>query len=179
MVSFKHFFNPYIKVKSSKVHGKGVYAKKDIEKGTRIIEYVGRKITKEESDRIYNKQLELHKKNPTKTGSVYIFNASETHDLDGDVWWNLAKLVNHSCSPNCEALTEDDGTIALYAKKKIEKGTELNFNYGYDAECYEDHPCRCGSKNCVGHIVAKDQWTKLKTLLKDNQKNKEEFKHNH
>lgn len=179
MVSFKHFFNPHIKVKNSQVHGRGVYAKKDISKGTRIIEYLGKKITKEESQRIYDRQLELHKKNPSKTGSVYIFDADEHHDLDGDVWWNLAKLVNHSCSPNCEALTEDDGTIALYATKNIKKGTELNFNYGYDVECYEDHICRCGSKNCVGHIVVKSQWSELKKRLKDKQNMQEEFKHNH
>ena len=179
MVSFKHFFNPYIKVKNSQIHGRGVYAKKDIPKGTRIIEYIGRVITKEESQKIYDRKIEIYKKDKSKSSAVFIFNANETHDLDGDVWWNLAKLVNHSCSPNCEALSEDDGTIALYSMKNIKKGEELNFNYGYDAECYEDHPCWCGSKNCVGHIVAKDQWSELKKLLKNKQNNQEEFKHNH
>ena len=179
MVSFKHFFNPYIKVKNSKIHGKGVYARKDITKGTRIIEYLGIKISKEDSEKIYEKQLELHKKNPSKTGSVYIFDVDEHHDLDGDVWWNRAKLVNHSCSPNCEALTEDDGTIALYSMKNIKKGDELFFNYGYTVDTYEDHPCRCGSKNCVGHIVAKDQWSKLKKLLKEKQEKQHEFEKKH
>ena len=179
MISLKHFFNKYIKVKNSKIHGKGVYAKIDIAKGTKIIEYLGKKITKEKSQQIYDKQLELHKKNPQKTGSVYIFDVCETHDLDGDVWWNRAKLVNHSCSPNCEALTEDDGMIALYALKYIKKGEELSFNYGYNVECYLDHVCKCGSKNCVGHIVAKDQWGELKKKLKENQNAQKDFKKNH
>lgn len=179
MVSFKHFFNSNIKVKNSSIHGRGVYARKDLVKGTRIIEYLGRKITKDESQKIYDKQLELHKKNPTKTGSVYIFDVDENHDLDGDVWWNRAKLVNHSCAPNCESLTEDNGTIALYAVKNIKKGEELSFNYGYTVDTYEDHTCRCGSKNCVGHIVVKSQWGKLKKLLKEKQNNQEEFKEHH
>ena len=178
MVTLKHFFNPYVRVRNSKIHGRGVYAKKNIHKGTRIIEYVGKKISKEKSNQIYEKQLELHKKNPNNTGSVYIFDVDENHDLDGDVWYNRAKLVNHSCSPNCEALTEDNGIIALYAKKNIRKGDELSFNYGYHVDCHEDHPCRCGSKNCVGHIVAKDQWSELKKRLKDKQKEQAKFKMN-
>lgn len=179
MVSFKHFFNPHIKVRNSKIHGKGVYARKDIAKETRIIEYLGKKITKDESEKIYEKQLELHKKNPHNTGSVYIFDVDENHDLDGDVWWNLAKLINHSCSPNCESLTEEDGIIALYALRNIKKGEELSFNYGYDVEHYEDHLCKCGSKNCVGHIVVESQWGDLKNKLKDKQKEQLNFKKSH
>ncbi|MFW5704611.1 MAG: SET domain-containing protein [Nanoarchaeota archaeon] len=158
-----HFVNPYIKLKNSKIHGKGIYAKKDIKKGTEIIEYLGKKISKEKSDEIYEEQFERHKNNPEKDGSVYTFTLDDKHDLDGNVWWNLAKYINHSCNPNCES-EDGDGKIIIRAIKNIKKGEELSFNYGYDVENYKDHPCLCGSKNCVGHIVAQDQWKKLEIL---------------
>ena len=161
----KHFINPYIRVKKSGIHSKGVFAKKNIKKDTRIIEYLGREITHQESELLYDKMLEQHKKDPKKP-SVYTFSIDDEKDLDGDVWWNLAKYVNHSCSPNCESMMEEDNTIALYALRDIKKGEELSFNYGYDVDSWEEHPCYCGFKNCVGHIVSEDQWDKLEKLKK-------------
>ncbi|MDC0292219.1 SET domain-containing protein-lysine N-methyltransferase, partial [Verrucomicrobiales bacterium] len=42
---------------------------------------------------------------------------------------------------------------------------ELFFNYGFDLECYEEHPCRCGAKKCVGYIAGEDFWDDLKKKL--------------
>ena len=170
--NLKHFFNPYIRVRNSKIHGKGVYARCDIKKGTKIIEYLGKKITHAESEKLYEKMFERHKKNPKKYASVYTFTLDENYDLNGGVWWNLAKFMNHSCSGNCESVMEEDGTIVVYALKKIKKGDELVYNYGYEVENWEDHPCRCGSKRCVGHIVNEIQWDKLKTLKSKSKKKK-------
>ena len=61
-------------------------------------------------------------------------------DLDGNLPWNNARLINHSCEPNCEAITEDH-QIFIYALRDIKAGEELFFNYGFDLESYEDHPC--------------------------------------
>ena len=160
---FKHFINPYIKVGKSFIHSKGVFARKNIKKGTRIVEYLGREITHQESELLYDKMLENHKQNP-KYASVYTFSIDDEKDLDGDVWWNLAKYINHSCNPNCESMMEEDDTIALYAIRDIKKGEELSFNYGYDVESFKDHPCYCGSKNCVGYIVNEEQWDELEKL---------------
>jgi SET domain-containing protein len=77
--------------KSSPIHGTGGFAHNDVACGTRIIEYVGEKITKQES-------LARCEKN-----NEYIFALSETQDLDGNVDWNPARFLNHSCAPNCEA----------------------------------------------------------------------------
>jgi len=154
----------YIVVKRSKVHGTGVFAKKNIQKDTNIIEYVGRKITKAESDKISNIHMENHKKNSEDNGAVYIFTLNKKYDIDGQVPWNTAKFINHSCDPNCEAYNKK-GHIWISSIKNIKKGEELSYNYGYDLDCYEEHPCRCGSKNCVGYIVAEEDWPKLKKLL--------------
>ena len=52
--------------------------------------------------------------------------------------------------------------------KKIKKGTELNYDYGYpfDKDDFADHNCKCESKNCVGYIISQDDWPKYKNYLK-------------
>ncbi|RMD58040.1 SET domain-containing protein-lysine N-methyltransferase [Candidatus Woesearchaeota archaeon] len=154
--------SPYIKVKRSRIHGTGVFAKKDIPKGTKIIEYVGEKITKAESSRRSDAQIESAKK--TNDGAVYIFELNKRYDIDGNVPWNTAKYINHSCNPNCE-VEIIRGHIWIISTRDIKKGEELSYNYGFDLEDYEDHPCRCGAENCVGYIAAEDQWPKLKRKL--------------
>jgi len=148
-----HFVNPHIVVRKSGVHNKGVFAKTDIKKGEHIIEYLGKRITKAQSEKIADLEFARHKKNQ-KNGAVYIFELNKKHDIDGNVWYNLAKYMNHSCEPNCEPII-GRGTIFIQAKRKITAGEELTYDYGYDLEHYQDHPCRCGSKECVGFIVAK------------------------
>jgi SET domain-containing protein len=50
-------------IKNSKLHGKGLFAKCNIKAGENVIEYVGEKITKAQSDKIAELQL---KKGPKK-----------------------------------------------------------------------------------------------------------------
>jgi uncharacterized protein len=155
----------YIKVKNSGIHNKGVFSKRDIPKGTKIIEYVGEIITKTESDKRAEKQLNLSESH-TKDGGVYIFELNKKYDIDGKVPWNKAKYINHSCNPNAE--TENiKGHIWIIAIKDIKKGKEITYNYGYDLENYQDHPCKCNSKNCMGYITAEEHWPKLKRKLKN------------
>ncbi len=147
----------------SGIHNKGVFAHVDIAKGERILEYRGRVIDKETSERMC---LEWEEKaRQSGDGLVYVFNLNDSHDLDGNVPRNPAKYINHSCDENCEAINEDD-RIFIYAKRNIAAGEELFFDYGYELEHFPDHICRCGSPKCVGYIVAKDERRKLKTLLK-------------
>ena len=77
----------WIVVKKSKIHNKGVFAVKDIPKGTLIIEYRGEKISKAEGGRRFEKSLEEHENN-SNNGSVYIFELNKTWDIDGGVDWN-------------------------------------------------------------------------------------------
>ena len=152
--------SPHIKIKNSRIHSTGIFAKKDIPKKTRIIEYVGEKIGKAESDRRADIPLEKNKNN-SDYGAVYIFNLNKRHDIDGNVPYNTARLINHSCDPNCE--TEIiRGRIWIIALRDIKKGEELAYNYNYDFEDYEDHECRCGSNRCVGYILDEDHWPRLR-----------------
>ena len=121
----------------------GCFATTHISKGTRLIEYVGERITKAEAAK------------RCEADNQYIFAIDDHVDLDGNVGWNPAKFINHSCAPNCEAEL-DNGRIWINAIRDILPGEEITFNYGYDLEGYEDHPCRCGASNCVGYIVAEE-----------------------
>lgn len=157
----------YCEVRQSEIHGTGVYASKAIPSGERIIEYIGEKIDKDESQRRATKQMEHAER--TGDAAVYIFTLSKKWDIDGNVPWNTARLLNHSCDPNCEAWIEGK-RIFLYALRDIEAGEELTFDYGFDLENYEDHPCHCGSAECVGYIVSREQWSELRELLAKKEK---------
>jgi SET domain-containing protein len=159
--------NAFCEVRQSPIHGRGVFASRSIRKGTRIIQYVGEKIDKEESNR---RGLELFEESQ-KTGgaAVYIFDLNEEWDLDGNKDYNDARLINHSCEPNAEMLNEDD-ELWLYALRDIRAGEEISFDYGYDLEHFLDHPCRCGTNSCVGFIVSQSQWKQLKKRLKRHKK---------
>lgn len=155
--------SPYVLTKESVIHGVGIYAKKNIKKGTRIMEYVGEKITKKESDRRADIPLSENKKNP-ELGAVYIFTLNKKYDVDGHVKYNTARYINHSCNPNCESDIIRN-KIWIIAIRDIKKGEELSYNYGYDFDSYEDHPCRCGSYNCVGYILAEEYWPRFRRQL--------------
>jgi uncharacterized protein len=155
------------KVKNSKIHGRGLYATADIEEETQIIQYVGEKITKEESTK---RALEWEEQaRETGEGLVYIFELDDTYDIDGRLGENPARYMNHSCDGNCEAINYD-GEIWIVARKDIKKGEELVYDYGYNMEHFLDHPCLCGADNCIGYIVREDQRKKVKKLLKAKKK---------
>jgi len=155
--------NEFIVVQTSDIHNKGVFAKTFIPKNTKIIEYVGERISSEEGDKRSDKQIELAKSNP-ELGSVYIFELDEDYDLDGNFEYNTARLINHSCSPNCKFEIED-GHIWIVSLKDVKEGEEITYNYGYDFdEDYKDHLCKCMSSNCIGYILAEEHLSKLKEV---------------
>lgn len=141
--------HPLIVFKESGIHGTGGFARIDIRSGKRIIEYVGRKISKAEG------QAELQKQN------VYIFTLDDDYDIDGSVNWNRARFINHSCDPNCEVEIVRS-RIWIYARRPIMAGEELTYNYSYDLDDYKSRPCQCGASNCVGYMVAAEFFATLR-----------------
>jgi SET domain-containing protein len=139
--------------RTSGIHGTGSFATRDLTPGTLIIEYVGERITREESLR----RCELN--NP------FIFRLDEQHDLDGDVEWNPARFINHSCDPNCDAELIE-GKIWIVARRGIAGGEELTFNYGYDLQDYREYPCACGARQCVGFMVAEEFFEHVRAQLR-------------
>ena len=149
-------------VSQSSIHQRGVFAARDIRMGERIIEYIGEKITKAESVRRSNAQMEDAA--VTGDGAVYIFTLNSRYDLDGNAEWNPARLINHSCEPNCEAEVIR-GRIWILALRDIAEGEELSFDYGFELETWQEHPCRCGTEKCAGFIVAREYWSKLRKMI--------------
>lgn len=149
-------------VQGSMIHGRGVYATRDIPAGTKIIEYVGELIDKKESEK--RAWAQHAKAQEHGDAAVYIFTLTDKWDIDGNVPWNTARLINHSCDPNCEAWIEGK-RIFIHSLTDIAAGDELTFDYAFDVECYEDHPCLCGRDGCVGYIVSREQWPQLKAIL--------------
>ena len=144
-------------VRPSTIHGTGVFARVDIAEGTHVIEYVGEKLDKEESLR------------RRQDGNFFVFTVTDDFDIDGAVEWNPARFINHSCAPNCEAQEEDEH-IWIIAVRGIRAGEELSFNYGYDLEDYEEHPCCCGAAGCLGYMVAEEHFDDVKRLEKKRRK---------
>ncbi len=152
-----------IEVKESGIHNRGVFATRNIKKGEFIIEYTGEKISKEEGDRRVDATNKAHRENP-QHAFTYIFELDENWDLDGDTPENTAKYINHSCNPNC-TFSITDARIMISAARDIAAGEELSYNYGFDLdEEYEEYICRCGASNCVGYMIAEEDWPELERL---------------
>ena len=156
--------SPWIRVSNSAIHGRGVYARVAIPDGTRIIEYVGERITKAEALR--REEQRLARLRAGGDGSVYIFILNKRHDLDGRHSNNVTRLINHSCSPNCRAETIR-GHIWIIANRDIAPGEELSFDYGFPFGEWRKHPCRCGAPGCVGYIVNKAQRWRVARILRE------------
>jgi SET domain-containing protein len=145
----------------SAIHGRGVYARCAIPDGTRIVEYTGERITKAEAAR--REEQRLARRQRGQNHSVYIFELNARYDLDGRTRGNVARLINHSCAPNCSVSVER-GRIWIVARRDIASGEEIAFDYGFSFNQWRHHACRCGTARCVGFIIAQDQRWRLRRV---------------
>ena len=152
-----------IYVKTSNIHNKGVFAKKNIPKKTEIIDYTGKKVLIKDSNHLEERD-EIN-------GTVYLFELDNKHYIDGADGGSDSIYIIHSCDPNCEPLNDGE-RIWIQSIKDIKANEELFYDYGFDADIAKDHKCLCGSTNCCGYIVNSDQIKELKILLKKDLKNK-------
>lgn len=140
--------------KDSPVHGKGLFAKKSIPRGTRIIEYAGKRVLKKDLITDLVKGL---------SSLVYIMNINEATVVDAERNGNDARFINHSCSPNCIVYFFDEVPY-IYSLREIKTGEELSFDYhlyieSKDKELTEQQekeffPCYCGAAICRGTLLA-------------------------
>jgi hypothetical protein len=137
-------------VRGSGIHGSGVFAIADIPKGTRLIEYLGERITGEQMDARYAGDTSPH---------TFVFSLADGSFLDATKDGNEARFINHSCKPNCESI-EDEGRIYIDSTRAIRAGQELSFDYGIVLE--ERHTkarkafygCKCAKRGCKGTMLA-------------------------
>lgn len=134
----------------STIQGRGVFAKRRIRPGQRVIEYTGDIIPNDEADARYDEEkMTRH--------HTFLFTLDDERCIDGNVKTNDARLINHSCDPNCEAIIEGEH-IWIYALKNIQPGVELAYDYKYERtggrELEKFYVCHCGSDKCRGSIMA-------------------------
>ena len=141
-----------IQVKKSGVHGKGVFAARDIAKGETLIEYVGEIISAQEAE-------DRHPHDPTDPNHTFYFQVEEDKVIDALHGGNSARWINHCCTPNCKPEVVE-GRVFIKAKKDIPAGTELNYDYGLiidepiTKKLMAQYPCWCGSAKCRGTLLA-------------------------
>jgi uncharacterized protein len=144
-------------VRPSGVHGRGLFAARDIAEGERVLQYMGELVDKAEGTRRTDRQWDR--------GRVYTFELNKTHDIDGSPAWNVARLANHSCDPNCESRNDRGRAIWIVALRDIRKGEEISYDYNFPLT---DPPpiCRCGAANCRGYIVGSEYIRDLNRWLR-------------
>ena len=142
---------PCIEVHESPLHGRGVFALRRIPKGTRIIEYLGERVTHAEADRRYADK-------EWQDNHTFLFIVDGRTVIDAGVDGNEARFVNHACEPNCESVIEER-RVFIDAISNIEPGEELTYDYQIQREP-DDPPdidavfaCRCGFKSCRGTMM--------------------------
>jgi SET domain-containing protein len=147
-------------VRNSDVHGNGVFARRKIPAGSRIIEYRGERIAWDEAQR-------RSEAKGAPANHTFFFSLADGKVIDGGSRGNDARWINHACEPNCEAY-EDKGRIFIYALQDITRGEELNYDY---ALVYEERHtpavkrafgCRCGAASCSGSMLAPKRRVKSK-----------------
>jgi uncharacterized protein len=140
-----------IRVRRSRLHGRGVFALRRIRKGTRVVEYLGDRVSHDEADNRYS-----HK--PADDNHTFLFIVNRSTVIDGGANGNDARYINHSCDPNCESLIEDR-RVFIEAIRTVQPGDELTYDYqiGRDKEdpanVDEIYACRCGAGSCRGSML--------------------------
>ena len=135
----------FIRVGRSRIEGTGVFAKRRIHRGARIIEYLGERVA---ADRL------VVPAPGTDPARIYTFRLNDAVVIDGARGGNASRFINHSCAPNCQAYAFDD-RLYIYALADIARGDELTFDYklappsGLAADSDPDrHACSCGAATC-------------------------------
>ena len=136
-----------IEVRKSGVHGRGVNATKAIPKGTRIIEYAGKRVLWESIPE------------DSEDRRTFLFGLQNGKDvIDPTIGGNAARWINHSCEPNCEAI-EENSRIFIYALRDLRPGEELFYDYALEMdeprtkELEKESECYCGSSTCRGTML--------------------------
>ena len=155
---------PYA-VRSSGIHGRGVFATRDIRRDERIIEYKGKRSTWDEA-------MERPDSDPDDPAHTFLFEIDDGRVIDARVRGNAARWINHSCAPNCITQEDERGRVFIEAKRHIEPGEELTYDYRLTVDDpltkkeRAAYACRCGSKKCRGTLLREKKKKKKKDKKK-------------
>jgi SET domain-containing protein len=147
-----------IVLRRSHIHGNGVFAAKSLPTKKRVVQYRGALLTHDEVDTTHGGDIE--------TGHTFLFTLNDLFVIDGNTRGNIARWINHSCTPNCEATVVEhrSGDVAkerifIETVRPVHAGEELTYDYGITLE--DRHTlrlkkiweCRCGAETCSGTLL--------------------------
>ena len=130
---------PTIVRRRSRLHGFGVFAVEPINKNKRIIDYAG--------ELIHNSTSSAREIKYLKEGCIWVFRVNRAWSRDAGVGGNIARFINHSCTPNCWVDVDvPSKTIWIRASRWIAPGEELVYDYGTVGDHTIQCVCRPGCK---------------------------------
>jgi SET domain-containing protein len=141
--------NRYFEIRPSPIQGLGGFAIRPIDRGTRVVEYTGERITHAEADARYDDaSMPRH--------HTFLFTVDARTVIDAAVGGSAARFLNHSCEPNCAPVLEA-GRVYIETARDIQPGEELTYDYAYrreGGEPEERYACRCGARRCRGTLLS-------------------------
>jgi uncharacterized protein len=141
-------------IRSSPINGAGCYTTTPIKDGSKVLEYTGPRLSKEEADLLYETR-----------DITYLFGVGDGATvIDG---YSMAMFLNHSCDPNCETDEDEHGHVWISAIRNIAAGEELVYDYNlYDGELDDPSTCYCGAKSCRGTMYSEKEIRRRKRIAK-------------
>jgi len=138
-------------IRPSRIHAAGVFTTASIRKGSRVVEYLGPRLSPEEANRLYD-----------GAPRTYLYGLEDGKTvIDGE---GMGAYLNHSCDPNCE-VDEIKNRVWILAIRNIAAGEELLWDYNlYDDD--DPAPCHCGSPKCRGTMYSREWMAKLRRKAK-------------
>lgn len=151
-----------IQVRTSPIHGRGVFARTRIPANTTVVEYKGEKVPADEAAERYD---------DTVAGSItLLFTVDDRWVIDGGRGGNEARFINHSCEPNCESFVRR-GRVYIRSLREIAPGQELTYSYDLlvsgppERAWARRYRCRCASLTCRRTMLEPVLARRVRSLL--------------
>ncbi len=132
-----------IEVRTSDLHGRGVFAIERIDKDEVVAVKMGHIVTSEQladiTSGVGDYALQVH--------DQFYLTPTSTEEID-----RMTIFINHSCDPNVGF----EGQITYVAMRAIEPGRELCHDYAMERSDDYSLACLCGSALCRGKVTGED-----------------------